>query len=202
MKECIVAILQIEWRMFQGIRDIEGRASCQEDIHTFIAMRMSQFLTWDQATLESYLLDLQLAADGGGNLFQEKYARMLQHSDVDSYASIQHLLPAISPFKQELIEVIVRIQLNWQNEYARRYPSLAARSRPILTSHDDLAETSFESYLRGELHTYSDRTLTLYAKHLAKIRERGANITLSSMFFLAKISGFEDLDAMERAAHS
>ena len=121
---------------------------------------------------------------------------------VESYTSIQHLLPAISPFKQELIEVIVRIQLNWQTEYAQRYPKLAAHSRPILTSHDDLTETSFESYLRGELYTYSDRTLTLYAKHLAKIRERGENITLLSMGFLAKMSGFDDTGMMERASRT
>ena len=199
MNECIAAILQIEWQMFQGIQDIEGRASCQDDMQAFITMRMSQFLAWDSDSLESYLLDLQLAADGGANLFQEKYARMLQHTDPESYTSIQHLLPAISPFKQELIEVIVRIQLNWQMEYAQRYPTLAAHSRPILTSHDDLTETSFESYLRGELYTYSDRTLALYAKHLAKLRERGENITLLSMAFLAKMSGFDDVEMMELA---
>ena len=58
--------------------------------------------------------------------------------------------------------------------------------------------TSFETYARGELETYSDRTLErLHADMVAK-RARGINVSEEVYEFLAKESGYASLQEAER----
>ena len=63
----ILKVLELEWEMFIGVSNIGGTASCQEDPKTFKIMRTSQFLTWSEDTLKSYLDDLITAREYGRN---------------------------------------------------------------------------------------------------------------------------------------
>ena len=63
----VASIVKTEWEMFQGVSNIGGRASCQEDLRTFEIMRSSQAASWSEATLESYLNDLKDAKSSGRN---------------------------------------------------------------------------------------------------------------------------------------
>lgn len=191
-------IVQLEWQAFGSVQNEGGRASCQEDLDTFRIMRKSQFLTWDAATLGCYHADLERAAQLGRNLIQEKYARMMISTAPAQYAEFAHQLPALSAWQQRSIERIIEIQLAWREEFARHYPRLSSQARLIRTEEDGPAGTSFETYLRGELGTYSEDTLKAYLRMVEDTRQEGGNLSSASMAHTAKLYGYAGLDAAER----
>ena len=75
--DLVSKIIEREWDMFQNVSNIGGKASCQQDYQTFEIMRYSQAMSWSEATLKSYLTDLQNARKNKRNLLTEKYARMM-----------------------------------------------------------------------------------------------------------------------------
>lgn len=159
--------------------------------------RLAQFLTWDDAMRESYYEDLTEAESVGWNLLTEKYARMMRYTAPAQYAALCNRLPVISEPKERLVEKIVAIQLKWQEDYARRYPRVACGSRPTDHSADADYVTSFETYLRCELYTYSERTLRAYLSHAEELARRGGNMTIQNLEYMAKLYGFSCLQEME-----
>ena len=159
--------------------------------------RLAQFLTWDDAMRESYYEDLTEAESVGWNLLTEKYARMMRYTAPAQYAALCNRLPVISEPKERLVEKIGAIQLKWQEDYARRYPRVARGSRPTDHSADADYVTSFETYLRCELYTYSERTLRAYLSHAEELARRGGNMTIQNLEYMAKLYGFSSLQEME-----
>ncbi len=164
-----------EWRMFQDVQNEGGRADCQDDKLNFVRFRCAQFLTWTESMLESYRLDLLVAQAERRNLLTEKYAYMMASTDPDAFAEIKDLLPAIDVSKMHLIEEIVPIYVNWNEDLIKQQPRLAGR-RPIHRSEDNAYTTSFETYLRGELATYSLQTLRLMRAHVQSCLNEGKNL--------------------------
>ena len=76
--EILEAIIQLEWNMFQKVRNTGGRAGCQDDWETFYIMRKSQFTSWKKELLLSYERDLLDGESAGRNLVMEKYAYMME----------------------------------------------------------------------------------------------------------------------------
>ena len=58
-------------------------------------------------------------------------------------------------------------------EFAKEYPKMAGNARSIHTSEDNEYNTSYETYLRGELGTYSEETFVLYGRFIAGFSEAG-----------------------------
>ena len=73
------------------------------------------------------------------------------------YARMENLISPLSV--NPIIDEIVQMQLEAQREMLLRYPRILSRGRPL--EDDGSASTSFKTYLRGELETYSDKTLEL-----------------------------------------
>jgi len=165
-EDIIRKIIDIEWTMFQDVPNIGGKAPCQEERQTFEIMRISQAESWSEAALESYLADLIDAQKRERNLMTEKYARMMKSTSPMEYANIEHLLPPVEQEELALIEEITAIVLEWEEELSKKYPRLIQRGRPIRSSGDSNFVTSLETYLKGELSTYSLRTLKLYRDHV------------------------------------
>ena len=193
----VAELILKEWNQFQQVRNEGGRASCQNHMKEFVMNRLAQFLTWDDAMRESYYEDLTEAESVGWNLLTEKYARMMRYTAPAQYAALCNRLPVISEPKERLVEKIVAIQLKWQEDYARRYPRVARGSRPTDHSADADYVTSFETYLRCELYTYSERTLRAYLSHAEELARRGGNMTIQNLEYLAKRYGFSSLQEME-----
>lgn len=193
----IEAIISIEWSLFNKVQGEGGRTSCQDDFGTFEIMRKSQFLAWDTDTLNSYLEDLQRARRVGRNLIQEKYARMMASTAPGQYATFEHTLPALSVAQHTTIEAIITQQLAWRNAFGADYPRMSSRARLIRTDEDLPQETSFETYLRGELGTYSEETLRCYAKMVDDYVRDGKNITTATMNQTAMLYGYQDLAMAE-----
>lgn len=197
MEETISAILQTEWESFQAVQNMGGRAFCQDDGRTFEIMRKSQFLTWNREACASYLRDLVAAQKSGRNLLAEKYAHMMQRTAPLEYAKLQGSLPVLSKEAEALVEEIVAIQLEWQQAYAQTYPRLSSRSRPVGSCDDLTAGTSFETYLRGELLTYSEETLNLYAEHIKRLHAQGVNMSVQIMDHTVKMYGYTSVEKIE-----
>jgi hypothetical protein len=199
-EQLISGIIALEWAMFQNTQNVGGRADCQDDWKTFEIMRASQAKIWADETLESYLRDLELAVERGENLIAYKYGYMMEHTYPEEYEQIKGMLPAPSPLKLSLVEEICAIHGGWTVEAHSKYPKLAARGRPISQEAAKGGRwAAIDSYLRGELLTYSERTLRLCLRDTKKAYEKGENLTLAILKNTAAAYGYGSLEALESA---
>lgn len=192
-------IVQLEWAAFDAVQNEGGRASCQDDWATFSIMRKSQYLAWPEELLVSYITDFLHANTRGWNLITEKYGRMMISTDPEGYAAIKDQLPEIDETQGAIIEQIVAIQVAWMEQFAEQYPHMAANSRTIHTAEDTPYDTSYETYLRGELGTYSKNTLKLYGQFIVKLRQAGQNLAEIIMTNTALLYGYSSLQDAENA---
>ncbi len=193
----IEKIVSLEWKAFDKVDNQGGRASCQDDWGTFSIMRKSQYMLWDEEMLESFIADFEAANKKGWNLITEKYGRMEETSAPEEYEKIKDSLPPVSDEKRQIIEAIVAVQVSMMEEFARDYPKAAGEARSIHTSEDTPHNTSYETYLRGEISTYSDNTLALYGRFVAAMAQTGRNIAKETIENSAKLYGYASLDDME-----
>lgn len=178
MKEHIIKeILRKEWKMFINVQNKRGKALCQEDHKTFTVMRSSQFESLPINILESYYHDLAVAERQGRNLMTEKYARMMESTAPLEYEEIKNLLVEIDSESQKYIEKIIPVFLEWEKELRLEYPYLSSISRPAFSSEDSLSTTSFETYLKAELSTYSSNTLQIYYNFIKRNAENNINLS-------------------------
>jgi hypothetical protein len=161
-EELIHKIIEIEWEMFSSVRNRGGKASCQEQPEVFKAIRNSNFLYWSEATLESYWHDLLEAQKQKRNLMTEKYARM------------EGMIPSVDTEAASLIDKIVKQECQWLEDIARQAPQLKP-ARPIYSVEDSPYVVSSETYSRGELATYSKKTLELYLQDVLDMAAKKMN---------------------------
>jgi len=191
-------LVSLEWKAFDKVENEGGRAECQDDWNTFSIMRKSQYQTWTEEMLKSYIGDFHRANEKGWNLITEKYGRMMESTAPLRYAQIKDSLPEIPDMKKEIIEEIVKIQVGWMEDFAKKYPRAAGNARRIHTAEDTPFDTSYETYLRGELSTYSDETLDLYGRFIAGLFRRDENLAEKIMNNTALLYGYASLEELER----
>jgi hypothetical protein len=201
MKEEIIhEIVDLEWEMFSGVNNYGGKATCQKDHKTFTIMRASQAEAWTENLLLSYLDDLVLAKGQGRNLMTEKYARMMESTHPEEYRKVAGKLPVVNSGTVVLIEKIIEINLKWKAETAENYPNLTKRGRAIYTQEDTYFFTSFETYLRGELRTFSPNTIHLYYDMTIEHLNRHENIEEIYLWNTVKHYGYDSLESAEKYA--
>ena len=110
---------------------------------------------------------------------------------------MQHLFE--SPNTNPLIDEIIRQKIDWQKEMFRKYPALMSGARPIKEESESAIMTSFETYARGELGTYSDRTLECLQADQCLKREQCVNLSEEVYDSLVRgQSGYPSLAEAER----
>lgn len=196
--ELVEQVAELEFEAFDKVKNVGGRASCQNDWATFSVMRKSQYLTWNRTMLLQYLYDFQTEYHKGHNLIEEKYGRMMESTAPEEYEQIKEHFPVISPEKKAIIEQIVQLQVAWMEEFAEKYPHLAENARSIRSTEDNLYNTSYETYLRGEISTYSDKMLELYGRYAVEYAKADKNLAFAIMENSVHLYGYSDLDAAER----
>lgn len=196
-RDTVNEIVMLEWQAFDKVENEGGRASCQDDWPTFSIMRQSQYETWTDEMIESYIDDFYSANENGWNLITEKYARMEESTAPEAYAKIKDALPPLSDAKKAIIDQIAQIQVSWMEDFAEKYPKAAGNARSIHSSEDTYDNTSYETYLRGELGTYSDNTLALYGQFIVKLAGTGKNLACMIMENTARAYGYNGLDELE-----
>lgn len=196
-EELAEQIARQEFAAFDKVKNQGGRADCQDDWFTFSIMRKSQYLTWNRTMLLQYAYDFDRELSRGHNLIEEKYGRMEESTAPSEYEKIKDYFQVISPQKKQIIEEVVALQVKWMEEFAAQYPKLAGNARSIHTYEDHLWNTSYETYLRGELSTYSDKMLELYAKYIVEYARAGKNVARDIMEESVWMYGYEGLDEAE-----
>lgn len=83
-------------------------------------------------------------------------------------------------------------------EFAKLYPHLAENARSVRSGEDHLYNTSYETYLRGEISTYSDKMLELYGRYVVEHARANQNLAFEIMENNVHLYGYADLDAAER----
>lgn len=187
--ELIQEILEKELQMFLSVRAREP-VSCQQDPEGFRVHRAAQFSVWSDETLASYREDLKEAVEQDRNLMTLKYARM------------ENLIPKLHDdiLVDNLIDQIVVIQAAWQKEMMARYPYLMKRGRPLTEEEETIRATSFVTYLRGELETYSADTLAHLYRDVTESQANDQNMTEAIYEHLVKSHGYASIEDAEKAA--
>lgn len=147
--------------------------------------------------LLQYLYDFEREYGKGHNLITEKYGRMMESTAPEEYERLKEHFPALSEEKKAIIEQIVNMQVAWMEEFAARYPYLAVQARSVRSAEDSLYNTSYETYLRGEISTYSDKMLELYGRYVVAYARAGKNLAFEIMENSVHLYGYMDLDAAE-----
>ena len=195
--DIVEKIVELEWKQFDKVKNEGGRASCQDDYQTFSIMRKSQYLTWPDELLDSFCNDLLSAENKGWNLIMEKYARMMESTTPEKYEELKKDLPVLNEERITIQEEIVKIQVGWMEEFAAKYPKMAGNARSIHTAEDTPFNTSYETYLRGELGTYSENTFILYGRFITGLLRENRNLAYETMENTAKLYGYESVEEAE-----
>ena len=191
-------ITKLEWDQFQLTENEGGRANCQGNWPTFRIMRMSQFLSWPLDLQESYKQDLERADSDGRNLITEKYARMMESTAPEIFERTikPYIKPILKPRKSAQ-EQIILTQVKWASDFRNRYPNLGLAMRVLKTSEDTAENTSFETYLRGELSTYSDDTFAKYQRFVNNLRAENLNLTQMIITNTVRMYNYDSLESAE-----
>lgn len=197
-QELVEDIAKLEFEAFDKVHNEGGRASCQNDWFTFSIMRKSQYQTWNRTMLMQYLYDFHREYERGHNLIEEKYGRMMESTAPEKYAEIKDHFPQLTEEKKNIIQQICGMQVGWMEEFAGEYPALADNARSIHTAEDNPFDTSYETYLRGELGTYSDKMLELYGRYIVNYARSGKNLAHDIMLNNVKMYGYGSLEEAEQ----
>ena len=181
-EKLIKQIVDSELGMFLSV-PADGEYSCRQHPDSFRLHRRVQFSIWSDDTLVSYQNDLERAKKEKRNLMTVKYARM------DDLMPRENFNP--------LIDAIADIQYQWQTEMFKEYPNVMAGARPLSEKDDTTRKTSFETYLKGELETYSDNTLALLHRDLRNLVGKGMNGSKMVYEYLVREMGYNSLDEVE-----
>ena len=191
-------IIAREWEFFQLVHNTGGRASCQDNYEEFNIMRSSQWEIFSLPVLRSYLDDLILAGHRDRNPVMEKYAYMMKYSAPEEYEGIKEFLPAISEQKGEIAEKIIKIYLEWEIETMEKYPRITNKGRKLYSESDTPEYTSIETYLRGELLSYSEKTLQLYYDYVKNCKIENKNLAEKNLENIVKHKGYKSLEEAEK----
>lgn len=198
MEALIDQVVSREWEFFRTVNNTGGPAGCQSMPATFSVARRSQYATWSEDAVASWLDDLIAYGEQGANPLTFKYGYMMETTHPDEFEGIKHLLPEVSDEKRDLVDRLVEMEVAWADDLAERYPHYAARSRPQRTSSDSTEWTSTETYARAEFSTYSENTLKLLLTAYRAAAERGENLTETTATAQVRAYGYETLADADR----
>ncbi|MBR6329445.1 MAG: DUF4125 family protein [Lachnospiraceae bacterium] len=198
LEDLPLKLAEMEFAAFDEVKNQGGRADCQDNWGTFSIMRRSQYNCWTKEMMVRYATDFMLSIRDGWNPIAEKYGRMEASTAPGEWEKIKGDFVTIDEEAKAIIETIVGIQVGWMENFAKEYPAFAGNARSIHTYEDTPGNTSYETYLRGELSCYSGEMLALYGAFIADLARSGKNLAYLTMEQTAKLYGYENLDDAEK----
>lgn len=122
----------------------------------------------------------------------------MESTSPDEYAEFADKLPKKTEKTRKIVDEIAKIQVDWMEEFSKEYPKLANNARDITSDSDNLYNTSYETYLKGELLTYSEKLLKLYGQFVINLAKEGKNLAEMTIKNTALLSGYKSLDEAEK----
>jgi hypothetical protein len=122
---------------------------------------------------------------------------MMKSTHPAEYAQLKHKL---RPVTQEVILLVDRIMdafSAWNVQLDESFPKVRSLGRP---TREDIDWVSVETYLRCELMTYSENTLSLCLQDIHEAQMQGVNLSELNLRLIAKGYGFPSLEDMEANA--
>lgn len=184
----IEKIVQIEHEFFTKTKGIGGPAPCQSQTKTFFLARTGYWNLYPETILESYLADLEKAVHDGENLVTLKYAYMMESTSPEEYKMLKDRLPIVDESKKKIANSIVSINMLWEEDVIKNHPEIEQKNRPLYSKEDTLYRVSIETYLRGELFTYSQKTLELILVYYMNCMKNKINLVYENLKFLNEFS--------------
>ncbi|WP_051353823.1 DUF4125 family protein [Atopobium fossor] len=136
--------VSLEWKQFDQVKHIDGRAACQDDARSFFVYRTAQYLAFPEVLLTSALHTLELAQQDGRNLIEEKYARMMYLSNPQEYKCTgRSVVQQPSPVKKQVLDEIYQIlkqQLTFAGEIL---PVTHGHARPDTTLTNQISSLDY-----------------------------------------------------------
>lgn len=192
-------IAKLEFEAFEQAKNEGRRVYCPDDRLTFLIMRKSQYLTWNRTMLLQYLYDFTREYELGHNLISEKYGRMMESTAPEEYEKIADNFEPLSEQKKTVIEQIVAFRIGMHEAFLKEYPRLAGNTGCFHACEDSFFKASYETCLRGEISTYSDKMLQLYGAYIVDVLQSGGNIARMTIENTAKLYGYDDLETFEKS---
>lgn len=125
----------------------------------------------------------------------ERYAHMMKVTNPSEYEQIKNDLRPVATEAVQLVEKIMEILSTWTAEVDLRYPNIRSCGRP---ASETGTWTSVDTYLRGELLTYSLKTLSLCLRDIYQAQAQSINLSEMMILNMARFYGFQSLDDMEK----
>jgi len=194
----IKRIIEIEYDMFSSIDGPYGRSECQDNFKTFSIMRKAQFDAWSDDMISEYLNECNTSVKAGRNHVAEKYAFMMKYTHPEEYDQIKASLCEPDENTIASIEKIVKNAVFWQKSLALDYPGLMRHGRAIETAEDTPCEVSFETYLRGELYTYTKTLIQAYETYIHELDLQGRNLPETILENTIHAYGYKTLKDAEK----
>ena len=123
---------------------------------------------------------------------------MMASTAPERFRELEPFLPPLPEENRRLAEEITAVHCRWMQEHAQRYPALTSRGRVLFTSQDTEWETSSETYLRGELQTWSADLLRGYLDYVKSCEEKGINLVTEQDRKTVVQYGYATLEEAER----
>ena len=196
-QELITRLLDKELVMFHAVNGDGEKADCQNDRQTFDMMRRAQFSAWSMEACDSYYQDILEAERTGRNLCAEKYIHMMKNTAILQYERLKDQRVFPDDRGMELVDLINGEMIRQTEMLFQRYPYVSGAGRPLFSSQDLGGTTSIETYQRGELMTYSTRTLELLYRHLCDLKEKGISLAEKILEGSVCSYGYASLDEAE-----
>ena len=89
--------------------------------------------------------------------------------------------------------------MNWEKDVIKKYPKLTSNARPLYSKDDTPDSASIETYLRGELYSYSEKTLNLYYEYINECIRKNKNLALENIKNIVLKKGFLSLGEAEES---
>jgi len=124
----------------------------------------------------------------------ERYAHMMKVTNPLEYEQIKSGMRPVTAEAVQLVDRIMGVFTTWTAEVDRRYPNIRSFGRPAA---ENGTWTSVDTYLRGELLTYSVNTLSLCLRDVCMAKAKSINLSEMTLLYMARFYGFKSLDDME-----
>ena len=173
--DLIISIIQQEWPLFTSTQNVGHRSPCQDQMANFIVSRHAYWSMYSTPVLQSYLHDLEVARMKGHNLVTFKYGYMMAFTHPDEFLAIKDKLPPMSSTKISLVTAIMALYMKWELAIQAETPCYDTHHRPIQSKDNSMTHTSVETYMTGELQSYSEETLQCILAHFLQCSKNDIN---------------------------